>query len=83
MFLISHSKTHKRPFCYFLPTATTQDISPPKANKTVTALSPHKTLKHKEQHVYRNGSPPSYTVARNVKEYANVDDTCLYILTEL
>lgn len=49
----------------FLHTATKQGISPPKANKTVTALSPHKTLKHKEQHRYRNISPPSYTVAHN------------------
>lgn len=33
----------------FLPTATTQDISPPKANRTVTALSPHNTPKREDQ----------------------------------
>ncbi|KAG7509605.1 hypothetical protein JOB18_049659 [Solea senegalensis] len=43
-FLLSAFKKSSRMLC---PT-TTRDMSPPKANKTVTALSPHKTKRKRE-----------------------------------
>ncbi|KAG7509604.1 hypothetical protein JOB18_049659 [Solea senegalensis] len=52
-FLLSAFKKSSRMLC---PT-TTRDMSPPKANKTVTALSPHKTKRKREgQHGHQHWS---------------------------
>lgn len=75
-----HIQKPIRGLLLFLPTATAQDISPPKANKNVTALSPHKTLKHKEQHRYKNIS----LQRQKTPKHPNVENNvCLNILVEL